>query len=704
VFLGKVIFVQTESTGERKPNRLINEKSPYLLQHAYNSVDWYPWSSEAFETAKAQDKPVFVSIGYSACHWCHVMEQECFADEEVAKLMNASFVCVKVDREERPDLDSTYMAVCHAMGRNCGWPLNIIMTPEKKPFFAASYIPKNSRFGLVGMIDLIPQINAIWRTRRSELETVGETIQQRIAALEQRTPEKELDVEELHNAYEQLALNFDVENGGFGNAPKFPTPHNLLFLLRYWNRTKEKPALEMVEKTLRAMRLGGIFDQLGFGFHRYSTDAEWRVPHFEKMLYDQALLAMAYTEAYQATGDGKFKVTTKEILEYVLRDLTSPEGGFYSAEDADSEGEEGKFYLWTESEIRSTFPPEEADLAINLFGINATGNYYEPNRRRNGKNILYLAKPLEKVASEANLTLDELILRLGKIRNLLFEERQKRVHPAKDDKILTDWNGLMIAALAKANQVFGEQRYLQAAVKAANFVLKQMSTGNGRLYHRYAKGEKAIDGFLDDYAFLTWGLIEIYEAGFEDKYLQTAIELTNTTVAQFWDEKNGGFHFTAETAEHVLNRRKEVYDGAMPSGNSVALLNLLRLSRLSDNAVFEEIASKTIKAFSGEVRNAPTAHTFLLLAADFAIDPAYNVILVSDTGEDNIRNMLKVLRENYLPNMVVSLKKPSEAGLDYKKIDGKATAYVCQNQVCMPPTNEVEKLLQLLGFSGVNKK
>jgi uncharacterized protein YyaL (SSP411 family) len=693
-----VIFVQGEPKGEKKPNRLIHEKSPYLLQHAYNPVDWYPWSDEAFEEAKAQDKPVFVSIGYSSCHWCHVMEKECFDDEEVAKLMNDTFVCIKVDREERPDLDSAYMTVCQVTGRSCGWPLNIIMTPDKSPFFAASYIPKNSRFGITGMLELVPQINKVWRTRRIELETIGEDIKHSIEALEKGAPESELGEDELRDAYEKLVLKFDAENGGFGHAPKFPTPHNLLFLLRYWNRTKEKTALEMVEKTLRSMRLGGIFDQVGFGFHRYSTDAQWLVPHFEKMLYDQALLALAYTEVYQATGAGKFKLTAKEVLDYVLRDLASPEGGFYSAEDADSEGEEGKFYLWTEPEVRKTLSLEDTDLAVTLFGVKIEGNYDEPTRRRNGKNILHLAKPLKQVAAESNLTLDELILKLGRIRKLLFETRRKRVHPEKDDKVLADWNGLMIAALARASRVFGEQKYLQAAVKASNFVLEKMKAENGTLYHRYAKGEKAIGGFLDDYAFLVWGLIEIYEACFEDEYLQTALELTKTMIARFWDEKDGGFYFTAESAEQVIHRRKEVYDGALPSGNSVALLNLLRLARLSGNSVYEEKASKISKAFSGEVKRAPTAHTFMLLGVDFTVGPAYNVILVGDPDEDSMRNMLKVLRENYLPNMVISLRQAGKAGLGYEKIDGKATAYVCRGQTCMPPTNKTKKMLKLLGL------
>lgn len=421
---------------EKKTNRLIHEKSPYLLQHAHNPVDWYPWSDEAFKKAEQEDKPVFVSIGYSSCHWCHVMEKECFDDVEVAKLMNEAFICVKVDREERPDLDSIYMAACQVIGRSCGWPLNIIMTSNKSPFFAASYIPKNSRFSLTGMMDLIPQVDETWKRRRFELETVGEDVKQNIETLEKRTPGTELRQDVLHDAYENLLRSFDPENGGFGHAPKFPTPHNLLFLLRYWNRTKEKTALEMVEKTLRSMRLGGIFDQIGFGFHRYSTDEHWLVPHFEKMLYDQALLTLAYLEAYQTTGASKFKLTAKEVLEYVLRDLTSPEGGFYSAEDADSEGEEGKFYLWTATEITETLAPGDADLAVKLFGVEGGGNYYETTRGRNGKNILHLSKPLEEIAREFNLTLDELVLRLARIRNALFETRSKRVHPEKDDTIL----------------------------------------------------------------------------------------------------------------------------------------------------------------------------------------------------------------------------------------------------------------------------
>ncbi len=688
--------MQTEHT-EKKPNRLINEKSPYLLQHAYNPVDWYPWGNEALDKAKTEDKPLFLSIGYASCHWCHVMEKECFEDEEVAKLLNAAFVCIKVDREERPDLDAAYMAVCQAMGRSCGWPLNVLMTPRMNPFFAASYIPKTSDRGMTGMLELIPQVVQIWQLRKAELEMVGADIKSRIEAFEKRTPENELGKEVLDDAYEKLKVDFDEEHSGFGTAPKFPRPHTLLFLLRYWKRSSDANALAMVEKTLRQMRLGGIFDQVGFGFHRYSTDAEWLVPHFEKMLYDQALLALAYTEAYQAIGAGKFKLTAKETIEYVLRDLAAPEGGFYSAEDADSEGEEGKFYVWTEEEVRKAVQLGDADLAVKLFGVEPEGNYFDAAiGKRNGKNILHFPKPLEQIASEAGLTLDELIIRLGKIQNALFEVRKRRIAPTRDDKILTDWNGLMIAALAKASQVFGNQIYMQAAVKAADFFLTQMKSEDGTLYHRYAKSEKAVEGFLDDYAFLVFGLAELYEASFEAKYLEAASALTKTMVAKFLDAKNGGFYFTAKRSEDAMPRMKQVYDGAVPSGNSVALLNLLQLSRLTGNTTDEEIASKTFRLFAEEVKGAPQAYTFMLAALDFAVGPAYSVVLVGDLKEKDIVDMLVSLRKQYLPNMTITLRQQTQAGLGYEKIDDKATAYVCRNQTCMPPTNSIEKMLELL--------
>jgi len=681
---------------ENKPNRLINEKSPYLLQHAYNPVDWYSWGQEALDKAKAEDKPVFLSIGYASCHWCHVMEEECFNDQEVADKLNHSFVCIKVDREERPDLDAEYMAVCQTMGRNCGWPLNILMTPKLNPFFAASYIPKHSRPGLVGMLDLVSQVMQIWKIQRPQLEIVGADIKSRIEAMEKRTPQKEPDKEILHDAYDRLTLDFDNENGGFGTAPKFPRPHNLLFLLRYYARTGQRNALSMVEKTLTQMRLGGIYDQLGFGFHRYSTDEKWLVPHFEKMLYDQALTTMAYTEAFQATGANRYALAAKETLDYTIRDLAALQGGFYSAQDADTEGEEGKFYLWTIDEVFDTLPPEDAELAIYIYGLKPEGNFIEASGNPSGQNILHIAKPLEELVPYKGLSLKELIDRVHSIRESLFEARKKRVPPAIDYKVLTDWNGLIIAALAKAGSVLNETKYIETAKKTADFILTQMLK-NESLYHRYAKGETGVEGFLDDYAFFIFGLIELYEATLEDKYLQAADALTKSMATKFWDDKNGGFYQTKNN-EAAMPKIKQLYDGATPSGNSIALHDLLWLSRLTDKPTFETMAVQMSKIFAQETEGAPEAYTFFLSTFNFLIGPSSSVVLVGDLKEKDTLDMLNALRKHYLPSTVLALKHPSKAGLGYLQIEGKATAFVCQNQTCLPPTNSLMVMLEQLGI------
>jgi uncharacterized protein YyaL (SSP411 family) len=688
-------------TSENKANRLIYEKSPYLLQHAHNPVDWYPWGNEAFEKAKNENKPVFVSIGYSTCHWCHVMEKESFEDKAVAELMNQAFVNVKVDREERPDLDAAYMAVCQAMGRSCGWPLNIVMTPDKNPFFVGSYIPKENRYGTAGMLSLVPQISQIWKTRKEEMESIGKEIKEQIETQTKQELQNALGKDDLVSAFDQLYLRFDRENGGFGRAPKFPSPHNLLFLMRYYNRTKEKAAWEMVEKTLRQMRLGGIFDQIGLGFHRYSTDAQWLVPHFEKMLYDQALLTLAYVEAFQLSKQLKFKITAKETLDYVLRDLSAPEGGFYSAQDADSEGEEGKFYLWSQSEIQKNLPSNEADLAINLFDVKPEGNYIEPAHGKTGKNILHFAKPLEKIAEENNLTNNQLIEKLGKIVNALFKIREKRVHPAIDEKILVDWNGMMIASLARANKVMGEQKFLDAAEKAANFILSKMVTTDGELFHRYAKGESAVSGFQDDYAYLVFGLIELYEAGFNEKYLIASINLTNKMIEEFWDSEKGGFFLSKKESDPAVPRIKQSYDGAIPSGNSIAIHNLLRLSFLSGESNFADYARKTLQSFKEEIKNIPLGHTFMLSALDFDLGPPTNILLVGETTDKDMKAMLNVIRKNYLPNSTIKIinaktERTQLPTAGYEKIDNKTTAYICINQTCLPPTNELEKITKML--------
>jgi uncharacterized protein YyaL (SSP411 family) len=689
------------------PNRLINETSPYLLQHAYNPVDWYPWGPEAFERAHKENKPVFLSIGYSTCHWCHVMAHESFEHPEVAMLMNETFVSIKVDREERPDIDNVYMSACQVMTGSGGWPLSIIMTPDKKPFFAATYIPREGRFGLIGMTALIPHIRELWATRRGEALSLSNKIATVLQQTSQDTPGKELNEATVKLTYEQLSERFDKQHAGFSIAPKFPTPHNLLFLLRYWKRYGVQAALDMVEKTLQAMRRGGIYDHVGFGFHRYSTDSQWLVPHFEKMLYDQAMLAMAYTEAYQATGKEDYAKTAREIFTYVLRDMTASEGGFYSAEDADSEGKEGKFYLWTQEEVRQALGNEELDFIDRVFNIEKDGNFAEQTTgRKSGYNILHLRKALVELASDLNLSQQDLQEHLEVIRQKLFAHREKRVYPMKDDKILTDWNGLMIAALAKGAQAFDEPEYAEAARRAADFILSNMSKLDGRLWHRYRDGQAGVEANLDDYAFLAWGLIELYEATFNARYLEAALKLTDNMIRHFWDEDSGGLYLTPDDGESLLVRKKEIYDGAIPSGNSVAMLNLLRLGHMISNSDLEEKAAKIGSAFSGSVEQSPSAHTQLMVSLDFAIGPCYEVVIAGKAKAEDTKAMVKALRTRFLPNKVVLLNpdgrelpgiaKLAEFTKNQRSIDGIATAYVCMNYNCKPPTTDINKMLELL--------
>jgi len=688
--------MQGKISKKEKPNKLIYEKSPYLLQHAYNPVEWHPWNLKLFKKAKTEDKPVFVSIGYSSCHWCHVMEKESFNDKKVAELMNKAFICIKVDKEERPDLDNIYMKICQIMGRNCGWPLNVIMTPDRIPFFISSYIPKENKFGIIGMINLIPQIEQIWKTRKSELTEIGKEILSRLDSLEQRKSEIEISSDILDDTFEKLFLNFDNQNGGFSYAPKFPIPHNLLFLLRYWKRTKNKNALMMTKKTLQNMRIGGIFDQVGFGLHRYATDKQWLVPHFEKMLYDQALMVIAYVEAFQVTNEKKFEITAKEILEYVLRDLTSIRGGFYTAEDADSEGVEGKYYLWSEEEIRRTLPLELQEIALAIFNVEFRGNYPEAVQKNSGKNILYLGRPLPEIARELNMTTEKIVLEMAKIQRLLLKKREKRIHPFKDEKILADWNGLMIAALAKAGRILNKPKYVKAAIKASEFIWSNMKTKNGYLCHRFAGNDKAINGFIDDYIFLAWGFLEIYDACFDRKYLGLTEELIEITSKEFWDYEKGGFYFTAKNSEAELRRTKKVQDSAIPSGNSVALLILLRLTRLLGNIKYEKMAKKMLRIFAEEVIRSPLAHTFLLLGVDFSIGTSNSVTLVGNPDEKSFQNLRRILNSNYLPNVVVKYCRPKKDDNEYKLLNNKATAYICSNRSCKPPTNSAERMLELL--------
>jgi uncharacterized protein len=540
------------------------------------------------------------------------------------------------------------------------------------------------------MLLLIPQIQTAWVKQRQQIEDTGTKLLQELQNTEKtqtrQTPTKQVIVD----CFNQISLVFDNEYGGFGQAPKFPSPHNLIFLLRYWNQTKDENAKLMVEKTLTAMRLGGIFDQLGYGFHRYSTDQQWLVPHFEKTLYDQAMITLAYLEAYQAWGKTEFKQTAKETLDYVLRVLTSLEGGFYSAEDADSEGEEGKFYVWTQGQMKQVLNPQDAFLATKFFGTVSEGNYNEAGATsKTGKNILHLAGSFEDLAAQSKLTVEDVTIILERTTQRLFEKREKRIHPLKDDKILVDWNGLMIAALAVAGRVLGEQKYLLAAAKAADFILEKMQDKNGLLYHRYAKGERAFEGFLDDYAYLVFGLTELYMACFEEKYLQAAVKLTDVMVEQFWDKQAAGLFFTAKNSE-ALPRIKQTYDGAIPSGNSIAMYDLLRLSKLADKPNYETLASAAFEGFSEKLETNPFAHTFMLTALSYALNASFAVVLVGEKNNQDTSQMLQTLNSNYLPTTTIKLTAEKA---EYKKIDNKATAYVCKGQTCTPATVEPKKML-----------
>jgi hypothetical protein len=691
------------------PNRLIHEKSPYLLQHAYNPVDWYPWCGEAFDKARTENKPVFLSIGYSTCHWCHVMARESFEDPEVARLLNDVFVCIKVDREERPDIDKVYMNACQMMLGAGGWPLTIVMTPERQPFFAATYIPKESRFDRIGLLDMIPRISKIWKENYDE---ILKSAVQLVSSMQQKTSEikgEALSKDIVHEAYEGLAGIFDEKYGGFGQAPKFPTPHQLLFLLRYWRWRGEGKALEMVVKTLQAVRYGGIYDHVGFGFHRYSTDERWLVPHFEKMLYDQAMLAMAYTEAYQATGDELFKRTACEIFTYVLRDMKSQSGAFCSAEDADSEGEEGKFYFWTHDEIRGLLGQSEAELVMKVFQVEKAGNFVDQlTGERTGQNILHIKKPAHELASALGISEDALRHRLSAARLALFAARDKHIRPYKDDKILTDWNGLMIAALAKGARALSDKVYLTAAQKAVNFIVQNMRELDGRLYHRYREGESAIMANLDDYAFLIWGLIECYEASFDASFLKTALKLQTDLTKYFWDKKNGGYYFTPYDGEDLIIREKENYDGAIPSGNSVAMLNLVRLSRLTGNAQLEAQAVDISRALASYVGRVPMGHTQFMMALGFLLYPSYEIVIAGSPKTDDTERMLSGLRKHFLPNAVILLRPPGDESSDIvdmapftkelKPVKDTATAYVCTDFSCHSPTTDVNEMLRLLNI------
>ena len=688
-----MILPEKEQTTARKANRLINEKSPYLLQHAYNPVDWHSWGDEAFKKAESEDKLVFLSIGYSTCHWCHVMERESFEDEEVAQILNSKFVSIKVDREERPDIDNIYMTICQSMTGHGGWPMTIIMTPDKKPFFAGTYFPKHTISGLPGIIELLTTVSEYWSTNRNDLLDTAEASYTVLKSAYSKHSEATLSLTSIHDTYRNFRSLFDYEYGGFGTAPKFPTPHNLLFLLRYWKVNEDAEALKMVEKSLEGMYQGGIFDHIGYGFSRYSTDAEWLVPHFEKMLYDNALLAIAYLEAYQATGRAFYADTAEKIFTYILRDMTSPEGGFYSAEDADSEGEEGKFYLWTPKEIKSVVGENDGEFFCKTFNITDKGNF-------EGKNIVNL------IYSGIHSFSSEDTRRINDCRQKLFEHREKRTHPFKDTKILASWNGLMISALAFGSRVLGIKDYGLAAEKALSFIYDNMIDQNGRLLARYYEGESAYPAYTDDYSFLVWGLIELYETTHKPEYLKKALSLNQDLIKYFWDEEQGGLFMYGNDSEQLIIRPKELYDGAAPSGNSVSTLNFLRLARLTGDHELEQLAHKQFEYFGSLVKAYPSGYSYFLIALLFSSTTTKEIVITGNPEQIDTKAMLQTINDVFLPHAVFHVNVQSNVQdelaklvpflADQKSLNGTATAYICENYSCQSPITDASQFAEIL--------
>ena len=650
-------------------NRLSEETSSYLLSHADNPVNWYAWGEEAFAAAREENKPIFLSIGYSSCHWCHVMEEECFEDAEVAELMNETFICIKVDREERPDIDNLYMRFTVALTGGGGWPMTVVMTPAGKPFFAGTYIPRNTSFGRQGMLQLIPSIAFQWDTNGEAILKQAEEIE-RAVLVSSATPS--VSIETMHasvdSAYSSFVRSFDGEFGGFGSSPKFPSPHNLLFLLRYWKATGEENSLDMVTSTLRAIRYGGIYDQIGFGIHRYSTDREWLVPHYEKMLYDQALITMAYLETYQVTGDRFFAEVASEIINYVLRDMSSVDGAFYSSEDADSEGGEGSFYTWTVDDLSSLLSPEQSTLAVDYWNISDNAN------------ILHQS-------THATFTAEQMV-ELEEIREILYDARESRSRPARDEKILADWNGLMIASLARASVVLNNGEFLNAAVKSIEFIRENMISEDCRLSHSYAGGRRGSDAFVDDYAFMIMGSLELHNATLDPQYLQLAVDLQSQLDLNFPDQADGGYFFTGEYSDLQMIRLKESYDGALPSGNSVELLNLITLSKLTGESSYMETAREIEGSFGASVAASPGSYSMMLSGILYGQQVGSEVVLSGSLYDPLLLGMLEVVRTNYRPWTTVQLLERPELVM--------AEASVCRNGTCNLPVKTVEELRDLL--------
>jgi uncharacterized protein YyaL (SSP411 family) len=681
------------------PNRLIGETSPYLLQHARNPVDWYPWGEEAFNRAVQEDRPVLLSIGYSACHWCHVMERESFENEYIASIMNEYFVNIKVDREERPDLDAVYMEAVQAMTGRGGWPLTVFLAPDKKPFFGGTYFPPEDRQGMPGFPKVLKTVVQAYRTRRGEVKAAADDVITHLNRSQevQRSVEP-LTTEIIQAAFNRLKSEFDKHNGGLGTAPKFPQPMIFEFLLQYHYRHGNDEALAMVEHTLHNMAKGGIYDQIGGGFHRYSVDNHWLVPHFEKMLYDNALLARLYLHGYQATGKPLYRRIVEETLDYVLREMQDAEGGFYSAQDADSEGVEGKYYVWTPGEIMEALGEDDGQIAIKYFGVTDHGNF-------EGSNILNQVIETESLATELGLSADEIEARIAGIKARLREKRAQRIAPYLDSKVLTDWNGLMLSSLAEAALVLDREDYLQEAINNANFLMDTMLDRDVELLkHAYKDGHAKIPGYLLDHALLCDGLLSLYEATFDPRWLNSARKLAAAMISQFWDDAHGCFYDNGDRQEVLVVRPRNIFDNALPSGSAMAASVLIHLARLTDSREYEKLAAAAIRSVHDFLTRYPSGFSQWLCDLDLYLSQPKEIAIFGRLHDPATKSLIKVIKQRYLPGAVLAGLSPDQSApdngipllRDRDMIDKKPTAYVCESYVCQTPVTDPEALLGLL--------
>ena len=689
----------------KNKNQLSKSLSPYLLQHSTNPVDWYPWGEKAFLKAKQENKPIFLSIGYSTCHWCHVMEHESFQDISVAKLMNEKFVNIKVDREEMPEIDHLYMSVCQAMTGRGGWPLTIIMSPDKNPFFAGTYFPRETVGKRPGMLQLLPSLENAWKNKKDDIENTIDKVKNYLVQINTGNGGEDWDETYIKNSFRSFASKFDPDYGGFGKAPKFPSAHNLIFLLRFSHFYKDPTSLKMVETSLQYMRRGGIYDHIGLGFHRYSTDKQWFLPHFEKMLYDQAMLAIAYLETFNKTKNPDYGNIALEIFEYIKREMTDKEGGFFSAEDADTEGEEGAYYTWTIDEIEQILGSENGKRFTKIYGFEKNGNFFdESTGHSNGKNIPYLSREI-KVLSKKHKMEEELMRTFIKSSiDKLYKERSKRIRPLKDDKILTDWNGLMIASLAYGGLVLNDESLIKSAKKAYNFINEKLTDKKGKLLKRYRLGNSGLAPHIDDYAFLIWGCLNLYDATYEVEYLNQSVKLAKIMITDFSDE-NGGFFIGAKDSEKLMIRSKDSYDGAIPSGNSVAVNNLFRLSKMTGNQEYKKYAINTLKYFSNISKQSLTGFSHMTTGFMFDYKDPIELVIVGDGEKVDLRILSNKINEVYYPNKIILFKDASSDShlekiapwvKDYKMIDNKTTYYLCKNFSCERPTTNIKTILNNL--------